>query len=326
LLDPLADKMQKKRIPRGIATIVLTLIFFILCGIVCVTLIPLLFDQLHKFSAQLPQFYRDFDKQVVPMLTEKLNKINPEIARKLHFESKDISEKVSGLINGSLTGLFSSGVSVLNFISLILITPIVTFYMLRDWDVFVAKIDGLLPRHYAPVIRQQVRKIDDTIAAFIHGQLNACFVMGLVYAVSLTIIGLNFGFIIGFVTGLLIFIPFVGFLVGIGVGLLVAYFQYAGNPQAVMFVAAVFLIIHVVESNLITPKIVGGKIGIHPAWLIFGMLAGGSLLGVVGVILSVPLTAIIGVLVRFAIEQYSVSGYYNSNPKPRKKVKKVKAG
>lgn len=321
LLDPLANQLQKKGIPRNWATVFLTICFFILCGIAAITLLPLLFDQLNKFSAQLPQFYRDFDRQIVPLISAKLNKLSPDIADKLHFQSKDIADKISTVVNNSLSGLFASGISILNFASLILITPVVTFYMLRDWDRFVKKIDHLLPRHYAPTIREQVKKIDDTIAAFIHGQLNACIIMGFVYAVTLTLIGLNFGLIIGFITGLLIFIPFVGFIIGAGTGILVAYFQYPSEPQQVIFVAGTFLIIHLVESNLITPRIVGGKIGIHPAWLIFGMLAGGSLLGMVGVILSVPMTAIIGVLVRFAIEQYSISGFYNS----KKTATKAKA-
>ena len=326
-LDPLARKLKKMGVSRSISTVILTMIFFTIVITAAVTLLPVLLDQIHGFFQQLPAFYKQFDEKLVPLIAAELNKINPEIANKLHFESADISKKLSAIIASSIDGVFKSGMSVINFLSLVLITPIVTFYLLRDWNKFVKKIDTLLPRKYAPVIRQQFREIDDTIASFIHGQLNACILMSLVYAICLSIAGLDFGIIIGVVTGLLIFIPFVGFIFGAGTGILVAYFQYPESPEQVLLIAATFFAIHLAEANIISPKIVGGKIGIHPAWLIFGMLAGGSLLGFVGVIISVPATAVIGVLVKFAISEYSHSEFYvdpDAKPKPKKLKKNAK--
>lgn len=324
LLDPLADRMEERGISRRLSTLIITVFFFTVGVVACITLLPLIADQVTDLFHQLPTFYQRFDKQIVPLITEKLRALNPSLASQFNIESKDISDHLNAALSKSITDIFASGVSVLNFMSLILITPVVTFYMLRDWDRFVAKIDSLLPRDYAPVIREQVRKIDNTIAAFIHGQLNACILMGLVYALALSLVGLKFGLLIGLCTGLLIFIPFIGFLTGMTVGILVAYFQFPEDPERVMFIAGVFIAIHVVEANMITPRIIGGQIGIHPAWLIFGMLAGGSLLGLVGVIISVPLTAIIGVLVRFALEQYSVSGFYATKRIRAKRLKKAK--
>lgn len=325
LLDPVADRIQARKIPRHWATLIITVVFFTVISVAGVLLLPIIFEQLGEFFRQLPKFYRQFDRQIVPMILERIRDVNPMIASKFHIESKDISEHLNTIINNSIGGLFASGVNLLNFLSLILITPIVTFYMLRDWDLFVAKMYSLLPQDYAPTIKEQIKKIDDTIASFIHGQLNVCILMGLVYGLTLTLIGLNFGFIIGLFTGLLIFIPFLGFLTGATIGVLVAYFQYPNDISQVMFIAGVFITIHVVEANLISPKIIGGKIGIHPAWLIFGMLAGGSLLGLVGVIISVPMTAIVGVLVRFALEQYSTSGFYITSKPSRRKVRPIKA-
>ena len=324
LLDPVADRMEARRVPRHWATLIITIVFFTTISVACVLLLPVILEQFGEFYRQLPKFYKQFDKQIVPLILEHVREVNPIIASKFHIESKDISQHLNMILNNTFGGLFASGVSILNFLSLILITPIVTFYMLRDWDIFIAKVYSLFPQDYAPTIREQLKKIDDTMTSFIHGQLNVCILMGLVYGVTLTMLGLNFGFIIGLFTGILIFIPFLGFVTGAIIGVLVAYFQYPNDLSQVMFIGATFVTIHVVEANLISPRIIGGRIGIHPAWLIFGMLAGGSLLGMVGVIISVPLTAITGVLVRFALEQYSASGFYITTKPRRKKVKPVK--
>ena len=322
LLDPVADRLQERGFSRRWSTMIITILFFTLITAATVLLLPVIFEQMADLFRELPKFYRQFDKQIVPVITKKISSVNPMIASKFHIQAKDISQHLNTIINNSIGGIFASGVTILNFLSLILITPIVTFYMLRDWDLFVQKMYSLFPQDYAPTIRQQITKIDDTIASFIHGQLNVCILMGLVYGVTLTLVGLNFGFIIGLFTGLLIFIPFIGFLTGASIGVAVAYFQYPLDLQQVEFVAGVFIVIHLVEANIISPRIIGGRIGIHPAWLIFGMLAGGSLLGIVGVIISVPMTAIVGVLVRFALEQYSTSGFYITSTPKRKKAKK----
>ena len=182
---------------------------------------------------------------------------------------------------------------------------------MRDWAGFKAKVDELLPRQYEAKIKEQVTKIDNTVSAFLRGQLNVCIILGVYYAIGLTLAGLNFGMLIGFGAGVLSFVPFVGVLIGVIFGLVVAFFQFDGDIIRIGIVGAVFAVGQIAEGNFLTPKIVGDKIGVHPAWLIFGMLAGGSLLGLTGIILAVPLTAIINVLIQFAVEEYEKSDYYS---------------
>ena len=205
--------------------------------------------------------------------------------------------------------MLSSGVAFINIISLILITPIVAFYLLRDWDKVVAHIDALLPRKRAETIRQQLVIIDNTLAGFVRGQLNVCILLGIYYAIFLTILGLNFGFVIGLATGFLVIFPYVGLLVGMAAGITVAFFQF-GEMSQVLMVLGVFISGQVIEGNFVTPKLVGDKVGLHPVWIIFAMLAGGALFGFVGVLLAVPMAAVIGVLIRFGLGEYQKSSYF----------------
>ena len=195
----------------------------------------------------------------------------------------------------------------------------VAFYLLRDWDLIVTKIDIWLPRNHAPIIRKQINEIDRILAAFVRGQMTVCIILGLFYGISLSLIGLDFGFLVGFMTGLLAFIPYFGMLLGLVVGLGIAIFQFT-DWLPVLGVAAVFLVGQVLEGNFITPKLVGDRVGLHPVWIIFALLAGGTLFGFVGILVAVPVAAATGVLIRFALAQYMGSALYKGQPAPAKPV------
>ncbi|MGE0755235.1 MAG: AI-2E family transporter, partial [Alphaproteobacteria bacterium] len=199
--------------------------------------------------------------------------------------------------------------------SLFLITPIVAFYLLRDWDRLVDHIDNLLPRKHAATIREQMRIIDRTLAGFLRGQFNVCLILGTYYAIGLTLVGLKFGLLIGLATGFLTIFPYVGLMLGMGIGLSVALFQF-GDFMPVAMTLAVFVTGQIIEGYFITPKLVGDKVGLHPVWIIFGMLAGAALFGFVGILLAIPVTAVMGVLIRFAISRYKLSNYYQGDDMP----------
>ena len=206
---------------------------------------------------------------------------------------------------------------MLNLLSLLFITPIVTFYVLRDWDIMMEKISSWLPQKHRSVILEQFRLIDITLAGYIRGQTNVCLLLGTFYAIGLMLVGLDFGFVIGFMTGILSFIPYVGLLVGMSVGLCVAFVQFGGleGIGSIGIVAAIFVVGQVIEGNFVSPKLVGDKVGLHPLWIMFGMLAGAALFGFVGVLISVPMTAVIGVLMRFMLSKYLNSSLYLENSK-----------
>ena len=310
LLDPVTDVLEKWRLPRWAAAALVTFgsILVVVAGVLL--LIPLLQTQLLDFVERIPQ-YADLIRERAMRLLEFLQ------ARLSAAEMDSLRAKIGAFagrdaiawLGGVLGGLWGGGVALLNVLSLMVITPIVTFYLLRDWDLLVARVDGWLPRRHVDVIREQMRLIDRTLSGFVRGQLMVCLMLGIFYAIGLTVVGLDFGLVIGLATGLVSFVPYFGMLAGFVVGIGVAVAQF-GSWVPVALVAAVFVIGQFIEGNFITPRVVGNRIGLHPVWLIFALLAGGALFGFTGLLLAVPVAAVLGVLVRFSLERYLASETY----------------
>jgi predicted PurR-regulated permease PerM len=190
------------------------------------------------------------------------------------------------------------------------VVPVVAFYMLLDWDRMVAKIDALLPRDHAPHIRQIAAEIDRVLAGFVRGQVTVCLILGTFYSVALMVAGLQFGLVVGAVAGALTFIPYIGALIGGALAIGLALFQFWGEWLSIGIVAAIFAFGQFIEGNVLTPKLVGESVGLHPVWLLFALSAFGTLFGFVGMLVAVPVAAAIGVIVRFSIGQYSRSLLY----------------
>ncbi len=310
-LDPAADRLEKSGCSRNSATALITLTFFLLLGGIFAVLTPLLYQQLGGFLEELPNYIHAAQRLYEPKVEEFLQSLGQrgEATETLSGISTDIA-KLSGSLVSSV--LASSG-AIFSLLSLIVLTPVVTFYLLRDWDRLVRAVDELLPRDHANTIREQAREIDRTLASFIRGQLNVCAILGAFYAIGLSLAGLKFGALIGLAAGMLVIIPYVGTVVSAALSLGVAYMQF-GEISEIAVVAAIFVAGQMLEGYFLTPKLVGDKVGLHPVWVIFGMLAGGALFGFVGVLLAVPASAVIGVLVRFALERYKRSEAYIASP------------
>lgn len=309
MLDPLADRFQKMRLSRSAATSLVTVLFFIVFGTIGVVVIPLVFHQLSGLILSIPEYMAQFDSQYRPRVEQLLGALPAEHMDTIKTTLTNFSGALIGLLTNFITGLLSSGGALINLLSLILITPLVAFYMLRDWDRLVAHIDTLLPRKHYDTIRAQLIAIDNTLAGFLRGQINVCLILGVFYSVGLSVVGLKFGVVIGLVTGLLVILPYVGLMAGMATGLAVAFFQFDSYGQ-IGAVLAVFLMGQILEGYYFTPKLVGEKVGLHPVWIIFGLLAGGALFGFVGVLIAVPVSAVIGVLIRFGLSRYLKSSYY----------------
>ncbi len=302
-LDPLADKLEKKKLSRTISTIIITGGFFS-CFILIVTLIaPLLFEQIIALVTAIPEYishlYED-SKPWIDGITSKISDTNMDSAKD---SVAAMARESGGLISNLASEIFKSGFGAINILSLMFIAPVVSFYTLRDWDILTAKVDGLIPPKHIETVKKIISEIDEIISGFVRGQTMVCVIMAIYYSVMLSVLGLKFGFIIGLLTGIFTFIPYVGALAGTATGLLVAAFQF-GDFKHVFMVLAVFLTGQLLEGTFITPKVVGDKVKLHPVWIIFGLLCGGALFGFVGVLIAVPVTAVIGVLVRFAATQY----------------------
>jgi predicted PurR-regulated permease PerM len=220
----------------------------------------------------------------------------------------------AGFVATLFKSIWSSGVALVNLVSLFVVTPVVAFYMLLDWDHMVSKVDSWVPRKQVETVRQIARDINTATAGFVRGQGTICLILGCFYAVGLTLVGLNFGLLIGFFAGLISFIPFVGSLVGLALSIGVALVQFWPEWYWVLAVAVIFFAGQFVEGNILQPKLVGRSVGLHPVWLMFALYAFGFLFGFVGLLIAVPASAAIAVLVRFAISRYLASPLYGGHP------------
>jgi predicted PurR-regulated permease PerM len=310
LLDPICDRLQRAGLSRTWATAVVTALFFVAIVLILALLVPVLYGQLVQFLNNLPRYVAAIESKAAPLV---------EAARG-YLSSQDGATKVTEFIQSHLgdvakvaigfLGTFVGGLQVtFNVISLFVITPVVAFYLLRDWDLVVERIDSCLPRAHLDTIHEQTRLVDETLAGFLRGQFTVCALLGLFYGIGLSLVGLEFGLVVGLGTGMLSFIPYIGMLVGfvVGMGLAIAQFD-TWTPVAM--VAGVFFAGQVIEGNFLTPKLVGDRVNLHPVWVLFALLAGGALFGFIGVLVAVPVAAVIGVLVRFTVVQYRQSALY----------------
>ena len=313
-LSPAVDRLERAKLPRPLAVFVLLAGFFTAITTAILLAAPVIAQQLGGLIADMPGYIHSLQSKYSPAFHRWMDKL-PLDQQELQGSLTEYSDSAVKMAAGFAAGVFKSGMAFINAASLILITPVVAFYLMNDWHIIVSRVDSLLPRVHANTIRQQVRIIADTLSGFVRGQVNVCLIMAAYYGIGLTLAGLKFGFIIGILTGLMAIVPFVGFGIGFATGMVVAVMQF-GDMQGVMMVLTVFLIGQLIEGYFLTPKLVGGKVGLHPVWIIFGLLVGGALFGFVGVFLAVPLTAVVGVLIRFAIQRYMHSVYYSGDVLP----------
>lgn len=309
-LDPAADWLQRRRVPRWLATLLILSVFFIAVGLVIVLLVPLVRDQFDRFLVHLPEYAALFQDRVLPWLLGWAQRLGLDLNMDLRAALNGNRDEIMKVLGGILTGLLGGGQAVFNLLSLMVITPVVSFYLLRDWDVLVAKIDSFLPLDHAETIRAQAGEIDKVLAGFVRGQLLVCLCLAAFYGIGLTALGLQFGLFIGITAGMISFIPYVGTTLGFVASVGVAVAQYWEDPLWIGLVAGLFIIGQVIEGNFLHPVLIGDRVGLHPVWIMFALLAGGSLFGFVGILLAVPIFAVIGVLARFALERYRESWLY----------------
>jgi predicted PurR-regulated permease PerM len=312
LLDPAADRLQRMGFSRLVATILILCLVLFAFLLALVLLAPLIGNQLAAFIAKLPGTVERLQELIAsqggPLIEHLGGSAAIEEARKSVGDIAGQAAKWAGTVLGSI---WSGGQAVAALVSLLVITPVVAFYLLNDWDKMVHTIDGWLPLPYRETIRSLASEMDNAIAGFIRGQALVCLLLGSFYAVGLSMLGVNFGALIGIISGVLSFIPYVGSLTGLLLSVGVAAVQFWPDWTMPLAALGVFAAGQFVEGNILSPKLVGKSIGLHPVWLMFALVAFGSLFGFVGLLVAVPLAAMIGVLARFALKQYLASPLYN---------------
>lgn len=304
-LDPVADRLEKMGASRALATAIITIVALVIFVILALLVLPTLVQQslaLFEFAPKLFEDLRTFLTTHFPSLLDNTSA--------LHQSLKTVGETIQSKGGELLQAVFSSAMSIINVVMLLVIVPVVAFYLLYDWDNMIARIDDLLPRDHAPVIRRLAAEIDKTLASFIRGMGTVCLVLGTYYAVALMLVGLQFGMVVGFIAGGLTFIPYVGAFVGGALAIGLGLFQFWGEWLSLGLVAGVFVLGQVIEGNVLTPKLVGSSVGLHPVWLIFALSVFGTLFGFVGMLVAVPLAASMGVIARFLIANYKQGRLY----------------
>jgi len=313
-LDPVADRLERLGLSRLMATVVILVTFVLVFVLSLMIVIPILASQLNEFIQRVPGYVSQLQSFVASGNAAWLpDWVDGQMVTIKENFSRYISEGV-GFIGTLIEQIWNSGKALLDIASLLVVTPVVAFYLLLDWDRMIEKVDSWVPRNQLATVRQLATELDNTIAGFVRGQGSLCLILGIFYAIALSAAGLNFGLLIGFFTGMISFIPYVGSTVGLLLSLGVAIVQFWPDFIWVGVIAAIFFFGQFLEGNILQPKLVGKSVGLHPVWLMFALFAFGALFGFVGVLVAVPAAAAVGVLVRFAISRYLDSDlYYGSS-------------
>ena len=302
LLDPIVDRLERLGTGRVLGTILIIMAAFFVLFFIFLLLIPLVIDQFRLLVAAVP----DLVTSVQALVLNQIASISPE-SEALNSTVSNLStmaQEKLGIIFGSV---MASAISLIDVIMLMVITPVVAVYLLVDWDRILEKINELLPLDHASVVRSLASEIDSTLSAFVRGMIAVCLVLGIYYATALSLIGLEFGLIIGFIAGLVSFIPYVGALLGGVLAIGLALIQFWGDFELVALVVGVFIVGQIFEGNILTPKLVGNSVGLHPVSLILALSLFGAFFGFIGLLLAVPLAASAGVILRFFIKKYKMS-------------------
>jgi predicted PurR-regulated permease PerM len=310
LLDPLVRRMERWGIHRLPATLVIVAAFVIGFILLILIVAPIIGGQLAAFVENVPGYVQRLQALIADPSRPWLRRIAGDVVPDADKLIEDLVSQGMGLLAAFMTSLWSGGQALISIFSLVVVTPVVAFYLLYDWDRMLAIVDGWVPLPHRPTVRMLAREMDAAIAGFVRGQSAVCLALGLFYSVSLTLTGLSFGLLIGLVAGLISFIPYVGSLTGLVLSTGVAIAQFWPEWSWILLVVGIFFVGQFLEGYVFQPFFVGTSVGLHPVWLMFALFAFGYLFGFVGMLLAVPLAAAIGVLTRFALHQYLASPFY----------------
>ena len=304
-LDPVADRLERLGLNRVAATTIITFGTVLIVVLLVLAVIPLLIQQLSALVNATPAIAARFETF--------LHTTFPEMSDSTSVMRQTLAQIASAIQSrgGQLAqGLLTSVLSVVSWVLFIVIVPVVSFYLLMDWDHMVARLDELLPRDHAPTIRRLAVEIDAVLAGFVRGQLSVCLAMGAYYGAALMLAGLQFGLIVGAIAGAITVIPYIGALIGGALAIGLALYQFWGDWLSIGAVALIFGLGQFLEGNVITPRFVGKSVGLHPVWLMLALSIFGAIFGFAGLLVAVPVAAALGVLLRFGLGQYRDSPLY----------------
>jgi predicted PurR-regulated permease PerM len=313
VLDPLTHRLSKRGISRLFAALIILGGFAVAVALLLLLIVPILSQQLSGFIENAPFYAQRLQVFVSDPSHPWIKRLVGDNLAGADKSVSDVLNQMLGYVTGFVASLWTKGQALLSIFSLLIITPVVAFYLICDWDRMITTVDRLVPLPQRETVRALGREIDSTISAYVRGQSGVCLILGSYYAVGLTLAGLSFGLLIGVVSGLISFIPYVGSLTALVLSLGVALAQFVPDWGRIAIVAGIVLVGQFLEGNVLAPKLVGHSVGLHPVWLMFALFAFGYLFGFVGLLLAVPLAAAAGVLIRFALRRYLASPFYTGS-------------
>ena len=309
-LEPAVSWLEKHKIRRWAGALIVLSGFLLIVVTIILLILPLIKSQGGALVESLPNMIAQLREQYLPWAQSWLAKFSPEDVDKIRSAAEQSSGDAVGWVSHTIKGLLSNGFAFIDAIALSILTPVTAFHVLRDWGKLTAVVDQLIPRQHYAVIREQMTAIDGTLSGFVRGQAIVCVILGFVYSTGLALNGLHYGATVGIIAGVLTIIPYVGTVFGWLTSVILACVQFSGDWMHIGLVVAVFLIGHFFEAYVLTPKLVGNRVGLHPIWVLFALISGVKLMGFMGVLIAVPTAAVVGVLVRFAVKQYKDSTMY----------------
>jgi predicted PurR-regulated permease PerM len=315
-LSPLADRLVALGLHRVLASLLIVATLAVVVIAALVLIVPVILTQAQDLAAALPGEIARLRGAMETWARERLGPGFSGLDAQIDKASDALSQNWTSLASWAASSIWDRSLAIVNFLALMLVTPLVVFYLLVDWHPMLEKVDGWLPRGHAASIRTLATDMNDAVAAFVRGQGTVCIILGAYYALALSAIGLNYGLLIGLATGLLSFVPFIGWALGFITATTVAVIQFWPDMLPILLVIGVFLGAQALDAGFLSPTIVGSKIGLHPVWLIFALFVFSYLFGIVGTLVAVPLAAALGVLIRFALDVYLKSPVYQGTAAP----------
>jgi predicted PurR-regulated permease PerM len=315
LADPVVDRLERW-MGRGLAVCLVFLVVTLVVIAILLLLVPFIERQIGAFLSQLPIWIDWLQARARPWLESQFG-ISPDVLdmQKIFDALQANWKEAGGFAANVLARVSKSGMAVVGWVLNLVMVPVVAFYLLRDWDVLVARIHAMIPRSIEPVVSRLARESDDVLGAFLRGQLSVMLVLGAFYGFGLWLVGVSVGPLIGMIAGLISFVPYLGAITGVVMGVIAALVQYQDWTH-VLLVLGVFAIGQTLEGYVLVPKLVGDKIGLHPVAVIFAVLAGGELFGFLGVLLALPVASVVMVVLRYLYERYTQSELYNTEAEP----------
>ncbi|MDE2029463.1 MAG: AI-2E family transporter [Alphaproteobacteria bacterium] len=309
-LEPLVSKLERHKVARWAGALIVLSGFLFVVALILILVWPLISTQGAALLNALPNYVAKIRQEYLPWAQDWLARFSPEDVEKIRGAAAQGAGVAAGWVSHTVQNIVTGSFAFIDALALSVLTPVTAFHALRDWSKLTRAIDNLIPRKHYKIIREQMAAIDATLSGFVRGQAIVCVILGIIYSSGLALNGLKYGATVGLVAGVLTIIPYVGTVFGWVTSVILAAVQFEGDWLRIGLVIAVFAIGHFFEAYILTPRFVGERVGLHPLWVLFALIAGLKLMGFVGVLIAVPVAAVIGVLVRFAVTQYRASALY----------------